>query len=183
MGFRVRKYKNDRKIRREIKRIYESAFPADEKAPFFLIMRKAELKRAEFLVAYENGEVIGFAYTVCHRDMAYLFYLAVDENKRGRGYGRKIIEAVKVRYAGKRIFLAREQLEKSAPNYSQRVSRRNFYLKCGFRDLPCCIKEASVVYDVMGIGGRISAKDYDELITFWAGKFLRKIVDMRVIEK
>lgn len=183
MGFKVTKYKHDKKIRSEIKRIYDSAFPAEEKAPFFLIMRKAKMRKAEFLTAYEDGEFVGFAYMVYYKDMAYLFYLAIDENKRGRGYGKKLIEAIKVRYAGKRIFLAREQLDKSAENYEQRVSRRNFYLRCGFSDLPCYIKEATVIYDAMGIGGNISVKDYDELITSWAGKMLRKIIDMRVIEK
>ncbi len=180
---KVKKYRNDREIRQKIKTIYEGAFPADEKAPFSLIMRRVKQGKAEILTAYENGGLIGFAYMVCHRNLAYLFYLAVDENKRGMGYGRKLIEAVKVRYAGKRIFLAREQLDKSAENYAQRVSRRNFYLKCGFSDLPCCIKEASVIYDVMGIGGNVSAKEYDALITSWAGRFLRKFVDMRIIEK
>lgn len=183
MSFKVKKYKPDCKIRCEIKRIYESAFPDDEKAPFFLIMHKVRTKKAEILAAYVDGEFIGFAYTVCYGDLAYLFYLAVDESKRGRGYGRKIIEAVKVRYSGRRIFLAREQLDESAENYSQRVSRRNFYVKCGFSDLPCCIKEATVVYDVMGIGGNVSAKEYDALITSWAGKILKKTVDMRIIEK
>ena len=81
-----------------------------------------------------------------------------------------------------RIFLAREQLDKSAENYAQRVSRRNFYLRCGFEDLPCCIKEGSVVYDVMGIGGIVTAEEYHKLIKPWAG-FLLKIVDMRIIEK
>lgn len=183
MSFKVRKYRHDKEIRREIKRIYESAFPDDEKAPFFIIMHKERTKKAEILTAYENDEFVGFAYMVCYKNLAYLFYLAVDENKRGKGYGRKLIEAVKIRYSGKRIFLAREQLDESAENYAQRVSRRDFYVKCGFRDLPCCIKEASVIYDVMGIGGNVSAREYDALITSWAGKILRKIVDMRIIEK
>lgn len=180
---KVKNYKHDREIRQKIKTIYENAFPDDEKAPFSLIMRRVKQKKAEILVAYDNGEVIGFAYTVCHGNLAYLFYLAIDEKKRGMGYGRKLIEAVKVRYKGKRLFLAREQLDKSADNYAQRVSRRNFYVKCGFSDLPCRIKEATVIYDVMGIGGNVSAKEYDVLITSWAGRIMRKFVDMRIIEK
>lgn len=180
---KVRKYKHDKEIRQKIKIIYENAFPADEKAPFFLIMRKVKQKKAEILTAYDNGELVGFAYMVYYGNLAYLFYLAIDENKRGMGYGRKLIEAIKVRYTGKRLFLAREQLDKSAENYVQRVSRRNFYIKCGFSDLPCHIKEATVIYDVMGIGGNVSAKEYDMLITSWAGRFLRKFVDMRIIEK
>lgn len=169
--------------RKMLKKLYLEAFPAEERAPFFMIMSKAKKGRAEMLTAHDGNEFVGFVYMVCYKDMAYLFYLAVDKDKRGMGYGRKIVEAVKSRYRGRRIFLARERIEKSAENYEQRVSRRNFYIRCGFRDLPCHIKEAAVIYDVMGIGGRVSADEYEELITSWSGKMMRMLVDMRIIEK
>lgn len=133
------------------------------------------------LAAYDNDEFIGFAYMICYDDPAYIFYLAVDKAKRGHGYGGQIIEALKAMYKGKRIFLAREQLDESADNYAQRVSRHDFYLRCGFEDLQCHIKEASVIYDVMGIGGNVTPDEYDALITSWLGKLLRKFVDMRLI--
>lgn len=181
MALKLKKYQSgEYKI---LKELYLEAFPDEERAPFFLIMSKAKRGRAEMLTAYDGNEFVGFVYMVCYRDMAYLFYLAVDKNKRGMGYGGKIVEAVKSRYKGRRIFLARERIEKSAENYKQRVSRRNFYIRCGFRDLPCYIKEASVIYAVMGIGGRISADEYDKLITSWTGKLLHMLVDMRIIEK
>lgn len=172
--------KNDLK---KLKKLYLTAFPAEERAPFFLMMLKARQGRAEMLTAKINGKFVGFVYMVCHRDLAYLFYLAVADRLRGKGIGGKIISAVKERYRGRRIFLAREQLDQNADNYAQRVSRRSFYLRCGFTDLPCMIKEASVIYDVMGIGGNVSAEDYDRLISSWTGRLMRKIVDMRIIEK
>lgn len=174
---------SNKTIRKKIKKLYLTAFPAEERAPFFLIMSKARNENGEMLAAYDGEKFIGFVYMVCYKDLAYLFYLAVEGGERGKGYGGKILSAVKEKYSGKRIFLAREQLDKNAENYSQRVSRRNFYLHNGFTDLPCLIKEASVVYDVMSIGGSVSAEEYDALITAWIGKFLRKIVDMRIIEK
>ncbi|MBO5343264.1 MAG: GNAT family N-acetyltransferase [Ruminococcus sp.] len=171
--------KSDNKL---LKKLYISAFPMEERCPYFIMMNREKRGKSEMLVARDKGEFIGFAYMVCDQKLAYLFYLAVDDSKRGQGYGTKIIEAVKKKYNGMRIFLAREQLDKSAENYAQRVSRRNFYIRCGFEDLPCCIKEGSVVYDVMGIGGIVTAEEYHKLIKPWAG-FLLKIVDMRIIEK
>lgn len=171
--------KSDRK---KLKKLYLTAFPVEERAPFFLMMLKTRQGRSEMLTAKVNGKFVGFVYMVCHGDLAYIFYLAVADKLRGKGIGGKIIAAVKERYRGRRIFLARERLDESAGNYAQRVSRRNFYLRCGFSDLPCMIKEASVVYDVMGIGGSISAEEYDRLITAWAGRLMRKLVDMRIIE-
>ncbi len=168
---------------KKLKKLYLTAFPAEERAPFFLIMSKAKSGKGEMLAAYDREEFIGFAYMVCYKDLAYIFYLAVEENKRGKGYGGKILKAVKEKYSGSRIFLAREQLDESAENYTQRVNRHTFYLNNGFTDLPCQIKEASVIYDVMGIGGTVSADEYETLIASWIGKLLPKIIDMRIIEK
>lgn len=119
----------------------------------------------------------------CYADLVYLFYFAIDEKQRGKGYGSRLLWKLQEQYKGKVIFLAREQLVESARNYEQRVKRREFYSKNGFVDLPYQLKEAREVYDVMSVGGTVSAKDYDTLITNWCGKFIRKMVDMRFIEK
>lgn len=114
--------------------------------------------------------------------MAYLFFFAIEPDKRGKGYGSKVLGKLKERYEGKRLFLAREQLDERSNNYGERVKRHEFYLHNGFEDLPCRIKEAWVIYDVMGTGGKVSAEEYDALISSWTGKWIRKIVDMRIIE-
>ena len=177
--------KNDinKKVQKKIKKLYLTAFPAEERVPFFLIMSKTRRGKGEMLAAYDGEEFVGFAYMVCYKDLAYIFYFAVEESNRGKGYGGKILKAVKEKYSGSRIFLAREQLDESAGNYAQRVRRHNFYLNNGFTDLPCQIKEASVIYDVMGIGGTVSAEEYEALVTPWAGRLLRNIIDMKIIEK
>lgn len=166
----------------KIKELYLTAFPRDERAPFSLIRRRARQGRADMLCAYDGEEFVGFAYMVCLRDLAYLFYFAIDESRRGMGYGSAVLAELKKRYEGKRLFLAREQLDESADNYGQRARRHEFYLRNGFEDKRFQIKEASVIYDAMGIGGEVSAKEYRELIEHWNGKLMRKLIDMRIIE-
>lgn len=173
----------DRKAYADIKGLYKRAFPRDERAPFFLIKRRAVKGKAQMLAAKEGDIFVGFVYLVCYKDLVYLFYFAVEENYRGTGKGSEILRLLKERCAGRRLFLAREQLDEKAENYSQRVNRHRFYRKNGFEDLPCRIKEASVVYDVMGIGGNVSAEEYDALIDCWIGRFLKKLIDMRIIEE
>ncbi len=167
---------------KKIKKLYGGAFPREERAPFFMLASGARKGKGEMLAAKDNGEFVGFAYTICYGDLVYIFYLAVESGKRGKGYGGKILSHIKELYHGKRIFLAREQLDESADNFKQRLSRHKFYLNNGYRDLNCHIKEANVVYDVMGIGGKVTAAEYDALITGWSGKLVRKIIDMRIIE-
>ncbi len=171
--------RNDNK---KIKQLFLTAFPPDERPPYSLLTWKVRREKAQMLVAKDDDTFIGFTYLVCHLDLVYLFFLAVDETKRGCGYGSKILTALKEKYAGKRIFLAREPLDPNADNYAQRVSRHEFYLKNGLVDLPMKIKEGPLVYDTMGIGGEIKPEEYHALIRVWGGKLIPRLIDMRMIE-
>ncbi len=167
---------------KKIKRLYKTAFPREERAPFFFIKRKAKAEKADMLVAKDGDEFVGFLYLVRYLDMVYLFYFAIDDSKRGMGYGSRLLKLLQDSYPGKRIFLAREQLDVNAANYAQRVKRHEFYLHSGFTDFSCKIKEASVIYDVMGIGKDVLAEEYDALILNWCGKRYKSLMDMHIIE-
>ena len=165
-----------------IKKLYIKAFPPEERPPFFIMRTKALQGKGKFLIAESGSTFIGFAYLVTHLDMAYLFYFAIDESKRGMGYGSKTLQLLQEKYKGKRLFLAREQLDENAGNYEERLKRHSFYLHNGFIDLPCRLKEANVIYDLMSNGEMIAPSEYDALISQWSGKFMKKIIDMRIID-
>ena len=155
---------------KQYRALYLSAFPEEERAPWWLLKRRAKQGRAEALAAMDDGKFAGMAYVVTLGDMAYLFYLAVEEGQRGRGTGGKIIAALRERFPDKRIYLASEQRDESAGNYPQRESRHRFYLANGFRDWDITIKEGPVTYDVMGMGTPVTPPEYRALISGWAGK-------------
>lgn len=164
-----------------IKPLYNMAFPKEERAPFFFIKHRAIQGRATMLIAEKDGEFIGFCYTVSCKNLIYLFYFAVAENKRGNGSGSEKLHLLKKYYEGKKIFLAREPLDDNADNSRQRISRRDYYIRNGFKDLPYKIREASVIYDLMSTDEDIDPKDYDMLIKKWAGNIIVHIVKMEVI--
>jgi len=153
----------------KIGQLYQRAFPRDERAPFSLLERKANQGKGQMLVAKDGDTLVGFAYVISDAEVAYLFYFAVEDAVRGQGYGTAILKALQAEFAGKRLFLAREQLDPKADNYDQRVKRRNFYLHAGFEDQPSHIKEAGVVYDVMSMGGAVKPEEYDRLMVAWSG--------------
>lgn len=165
---------------KELKKLYKSAFPANERAPFFLLKKRAKSGSAEVYIARDNGDFVGFAYLVCKGDAAYLFYFAISEGYRGRGYGCTILRELQRIYSGECLFLAREQLDKDAENYEQRVRRHSFYLRNGFSDSNLKIKEASVVYDVMCAGGEVDPALYEQMMLEWAGTFFSKLVNMKM---
>ena len=168
--------------RAAVKKIYIEAFPKEERPPFGLLWRKLRRGKSELLIAEDNGEPIGFAYSVCLRDLVYLFFLAVRSDRRGQGVGSFILRSAQEQYAGRRLFLARETLDETAPNYGERVRRREFYLKNGLADHPAKVKEGPIVFDVMGIGGAVHPAEYRELMTRWAGPIRVRMFDPKMIE-
>ena len=114
--------------------------------------------------------------------MAYVFYLAVEKEMRGRGLGTQAVRALIRAYEGKRLFLALERLDETAPNYAQRLSRHAFYERCGLRDLPHYIKEANVVYAIMGTGGPIRPEEYNAMMRAYAGPVFGRFVDLGIVE-
>lgn len=164
------------------KRLYLSAFPKDERAPFALLMSRHRKGKAQMLAALDEERFAGLAYVVCIDDMVYLFYLAVQENLRGKGAGGQIIEQIIKMHPNKRVFLSREQLDETADNYEQRVKRRKFYLNCGLSDWGLCVREGKMTYSVMGIGKRVTPQEYDKLITSWSGRIIKLFFDMSLYE-
>lgn len=169
--------KSDYKI---VKKLYQTAFPPEERPPFFLLKRRAQQGRGELLVAREEGQFIGFVYLISNEKLIYLFFLAVDDHTRGSGYGSRILKMLQEQNPGRRIFLAREPLNPGAENNEQRIRRRHFYLRNGFIDWPVTIVEQGYRFDTMGIGEMVTPGEYDALIDCWLGRGLRRWIPMQM---
>lgn len=159
-----------------ISRLYRTAFPADERAPMWLLALKSEKENVDFWGLYSDGNWVGLAYVISGGSASYLFYLALSEDMRGKGLGSKSLQSLIRHYSGQRLFLALEQLDKSADNYEERLRRRKFYLKNGLKPLPLTIREATVVYDVMGTGD-VKPEEYESMMKKYLGA-ASKIVSM-----
>ena len=166
---------------RYLKWLYKQSFPASERAPFRFVVRKGLQGRADFQSVYIKGRCCGICYVVPYKDMVYCVYLALDPRVRGRGVGTKVIGLVLRKYKGRRLFLAIEELDEKYDNYSQRVSRLHFYENAGFVRTGQKMQEGKVIYDLMGIGGRISNKEYRRLIKSFAG-IVMLFFTMKIIE-
>ena len=169
--------------RRAMKAIYLEAFPREERAPWFLIIRRTAQPPGDFWGLYDKSDPVGMAYVINGAGASYLFYFAIRSDCRGRGYGSEALERLKELYAGSRLFLALEQLDPTAENYAQRVKRHAFYEKHGLTDLPYRLKEASMVYSLMSAGGTVYPQDYRELIDRYTGPVVKRFYEMRFLEE
>lgn len=167
---------------KNIKALYTGAFPANERAPFHLLRKRAEQGRADFWIIREEGKNIGLAYLVTYKDLAYLFYYAIDSSYRGKGYGTKALKKVMEIYKDYRLFLALENWREESENKVQRIKRHNFYLNCGLHDLPYKLKEADVIFSIMGTGNAVEPEEYKALMNRYVSLPMKYFIDFRIIK-
>jgi GNAT superfamily N-acetyltransferase len=165
-----------------LKNLYEEAFPEDERAPFWMLKKRAFQNRADFWNLYDNDTWTGMAYVVTHADLAYVFYFAIDKKLRGQHYGTAAIKAILEQYPDKRVFLALEDWEERCENKEQRTKRHDFYLRCGLKDLPYRLQEATVTYRIMGVGTAVQAEEYKAMMDDYIGWPVKYLVPMRIVK-
>ena len=85
-------------------------------------------------------------------------------------------------YKDYRLFLALENCNEESENKEQRIKRHNFYLNCGLHDLPYKLKEATVVFSIMGIGSAVEPEEYKALMNRCVTFPMKLFVDFRIIK-
>ena len=165
---------------KRIKKLYHDAFPMDERAPFWLLMKRRNRDNVDFLAVYHEDQWVGLTYVISREDFSYVYYLAIAENARGKGYGSGVLGAIKERYAGNRIILAIEELDEKAENYEERIRRKQFYEKNGLQLLDYKMREAKVVYDVMGTSEKISPEEYGDMMKQYLGRIFSRLIPVEI---
>ncbi len=167
-------YQNKKENRKDLRRLYETAFPKEEKLPFWMLKARARNGVAEFYGIYDDEEFVGLIYNSFYKDMVYIFFFAIHESQRGKGYGGRILQTLQKKYSDKRIFLCIEAMDPEAENYDQRIKRKAFYEKNGLEMLPFSVQEGAMEYDCMAVAGRgpeITPKDCESLVNHYFGMF------------
>lgn len=162
--------------KKKIKKLYNEAFPRNERVPFIFLKLFARKDKAKFFGIYDKEKFIGLIYNVYYKDIVYVYYLAIDKEFRGKGYGSKTLEAIKKKYNQSRIILMAEEIDANSDNYEERVKRKRFYNDNGFRDFNYKVKEVDVIYDMLGCDKEVTHEEYKELMKNYWGNFLYKNV-------
>ena len=109
----------------KIKEIYEEAIPEDERISFE-DLTKGAFPNSKLFGIYEDKELLGMCYLSLAEDFSYLVYLAVDKDKRNKGYGTNALKLIKEKFKNP-IVLCVEQ-----PTTLMRKRRIEFYKRNGF---------------------------------------------------
>ena len=105
-------YLDNKNIRSDIEPLFVSAFPENERPSADYYFASFDSDNKKLFGFYDNDLFVGFASVVLYEDICYIFFLAVDENKRQKGYGSKILDSIKKMYEKYVILLCYEEVDK-----------------------------------------------------------------------
>ena len=87
---------------KKIERLYITAFPEDERIPFVYLQKKLK-KKTTYLYALYDPSFKGFVYCTLNKDILYIFYLAIQDEDRGQGYGSSFLKFLKETFSHCRL--------------------------------------------------------------------------------
>ncbi len=152
----------------QVKQLYMRAFPKYEREPWMWLMLKSKYRQADFMAFYDHEQFIGFAYVIHSHGMHYILYLAVNDQVRSRGYGSRIINAIRHLYPQDSLVLDVEQPNPQAANNQQRLRRMRFYRKNGFFPTPKLFKEEKVTFQVLATNKKINQQKVDKVFEWFS---------------
>lgn len=124
----------------------------------------AEADNFDFLALLDNEAFVGFMVVQTYRDLSYLFFLAIDQTYRSKGYGSRAIETLKETYIDKIQVVDFEMIDESTSNNKQRIRRKEFYIRNGYKETGLFLSYFGVDYEVMCMGDEFNAEDFKELM-------------------
>ncbi len=148
----------------QVETLYLEAFPAAERKPFSMLEEMQRQGLGEILAMTDDNEAfLGLAVVLRRGDLVLLDYLAVAPEGRSRGVGSETLRQLAARFAGSRLLIEIELPDEAAANNSQRLRRRQFYLRAGFAELDVRVSLAGVPMELLSLGGAVSWEEYHQL--------------------
>ncbi len=149
----------------QIKQLYETAFPENERIPWSELMRLIDEMHLDFTAFYNDETLVGFYVVYPGPKVNWFWYFAVKEELRGQGIGQQILTLLIQKYEGKSIVLDMESpYQTPCPNPEQRQRRQHFYLRNGFRDTNLFKTYEDIEMTIMMMGpGTFTMTDWDTI--------------------
>lgn len=159
-----------------MRRLYGRAFPRTERKPFAVIRRMWRAGKTDVWVLRRAGRFAGFASTINGDGLVLIDYLAVAEALRGQGVGSAALAALADKYPGCGLFVEIESAFEPGEDQAERLRRRAFYQRCGFRSCRTLASVFGVPMELMGRGCCVDFAAYHRFYcthySAWAGEHI-----------
>lgn len=183
---------------KNIRELYDNAFPKEERKPFSLILQKKDEGVTEILaIEDENKAFCGLMITILYKDIVLLDYFAIAGEKRGKGLGSEILRLMQKRCEGKRLLLEIEDTtkwipaeeadaekyihyaaaEQLTPEDQQKLRRKAFYLRNGMHPMEYRVELFGVDMEILTYPKAVAYKEYHEIFekVYPGAKFVKQI--------
>ena len=144
--------------KKKIKSLFQRAIPAHERPPFFWLYRKRKRENVSFFNVYDGNEWVGAVFFSVHKSLVYVWVFAIDDSVRSKGYGSAVFLEIRRLYPDHRILLGIEAPRENAKNSEQRIKRKQFYERNGFRETGYFAKQFNDSFELLLIGDTESFK-------------------------
>ena len=173
----VKDFRDYPQIKKDIRPLFLSAFPEDERPPADIYFKNFKKDINQLFGFYDGDTFIGFASVTFYKDICYLFFLAVKEEQRDKGYGSKIISILKERFKDYVLLICYEEVDEKYPDYENRLRREKFYIRNGFIKNPLKTNEFGVIFQSAYIGSHtVSFEEYKEIFASGFGDYAVKFL-------
>ncbi len=81
--------------RKQVKHLFVTAFPREERPPMWMLTRRCRQGKARFRAVVDSGRFVGLTYVIGDDRVKTLMFLAIDESARDGGYGSAILKKVR----------------------------------------------------------------------------------------
>lgn len=157
------------KYKEQLCKLYEEAFPEQEKKPWQVIEKLVMDGRMELLAMVDKDEFIGLAINMISGNRALLDYYAITPEKRGGGYGSRGLEVLLDRFENYKYIFEIETQDAQADNAEERKRRKAFYLRNGLKETGLFANVYDTDFELLTPDGELSFQEY-------VG-FLREVLD------
>ena len=154
----------DCKDRKYFEQINNEAFPLSERMSMNEIFSFASNTATDVLGIYDFDIPVGFAVLLKNEQCGYVYFIAIDKNKRSKGYGRAAMNKILEVYSQLQIVLDFEEIDENAENYIQRIRRKNFYLRNGFHETGNYTLLSEDRFEVVCSSGKLRKEAFKDLL-------------------
>lgn len=80
---------------KQVRDLYRTVFPIEERLPFIFFMLKSYRTIASAYAYYQEEKFIGFAYIMHNKDYLFIAYLGVNPEYHSQGFGSQMLADLK----------------------------------------------------------------------------------------
>ena len=143
---------------KQVNDIYIKSFPQEER--YIKLDNMIQSKDTELYCLIDNNLVLGMMYLIFYKDLIFMLYLAVNIEKRSKGYGSYLLKWCLQEYSDKKIYLNIEEVKEGIKDYEVRKKRLEFYQKNGFFITNYLSKEDTENFNILSNSKEIEIDEY-----------------------